>query len=205
MGSGTLCVAFALDVSKSMDDDLEFLGKKIEVAKRFLLRISSFLLKAAGRYKLHLYLFPSPIPELMPHEKMHQGLVVDHYSIAKLERLLSQVTDTRPTTPLIEALELIAKEVESRCTIVAITDGEIAHPAFSSGRVSALARVLEEKDMKAMIVVLSMSPSFLEALASVARRVHLEVLRPSLLHSGVMDDTARLISAKVVSLASGEA
>lgn len=191
-----------MDVSKSMNEDLGFLGRKIEVAKRLLLRISSFLLDAAGCYRLHLYLFPSSVPDLMPHEKIHQGLVVDRYSIDKLERLLSQVTETRPTTPLIEALERIAQEVESRCAIVAITDGEISHPIFSSKRVPDLERVLEGKNMSALIVALSMNPHFLGALMSATRRVHLEVLRPSLLHSGVIDDTAKLVSAKVISLVS---
>ncbi|MEM1913239.1 MAG: vWA domain-containing protein [Desulfurococcaceae archaeon] len=201
--SRTLCIAFALDVSQSMKDSFGFLGRKIDVAKRLLLELSFFLLKTVGCYRLHLYLFPSQVPELVPHERLHQGFVTDKYSVDRLETLLSQLTETRPRTPLIEALEKIAMEVESRCVIVVITDGEIAHPAIS-GRTSELSRVLEEKSIESLILVLNTRPpDFLEALASTVRRIHLEVLRPSLLHSGIIGDTAKHLSSRLASLTSG--
>lgn len=203
-GPRTRCVAFALDVSKSMDCGLEFLGRRVDVAKRLLLRVMLFLLEKIGSYRLHLYLFPSGAPDLLPHERIYHGLVVDVHSIAKLERLLGGVVETRPTTPLIEALERIAMEVESRCAIVAVTDGEMAHPIFSgTGRAPELARVLDEKGINALVVALSTRPRSLEALVSTTRRVMLEVLRPTLLHSGVIDDTARQLSGMVASLILG--
>ncbi|MEM4502045.1 MAG: hypothetical protein QXV42_01185 [Ignisphaera sp.] len=190
MSSSIQSIAFILDISKSMDEHYNYIGKKIEISKQLFSRLSEALFRSIKEpYRLHLYVFPSPIPDAIPCEKVYQLTIVDSYTLTIFNRALNSISRTRPTTPLVESLIYVAKDIEDHGLIITITDG--IYIGTSSERISELMNVIEEKDIYIVILCLNLNPENLVKLIS--NRIAIEVLHFSQLHSLLLSNTIEYI------------
>lgn len=185
--------AFAIDISRSMDERYGYIGKKIEIARQIFFNLSEVLLRIRRPYRLHLYVFPSLIPDVIPCEKLYQLTILDAYALTLLKRVVDSITGTRPTTPLIESLTYIANDIESRGLIVVITDGVFIK--VSNEKIGKLEEVLKEKDIYVTILNLNMMPPDLERISS--DRIEIEMLYPSQLHPLLLNTVIEYIAYKI--------
>lgn len=188
-------IVFAIDISKSMDEKLGYLEKKIELAKQIFLKLSKILFDIIGQYRLYLYVFPTIIPDVMPCENLYRITILDRYSLASIDQMASKIPGIRSTTPLIEALTMIARQIEKESIIITITDGEI--PTLAKEKINELVEVVDNKNIRIYILVLSTKFVNLTKTLIKTDKITIERLYPSSLYSLIIEDTLKIIAYQI--------
>lgn len=198
MSSRVLSIAFVLDISKSMDEQYGYVGKKVEIAKQIVkvfISLSDLILNIRELYRFYLYVFPSLIPDVRPCEEIHRQIIFNTQTLENLQKVVDSIVETRPTTPLIESLICVANDLDMNGFIIVITDG--VYVKISNEKLSELRNIIEEK--KLYIIVLCLNKNLEDLMKISSDRIEVEILYASDLYSVLLNNTLKkLIQTKIL-------
>ena len=122
-------VALLLDRSASMGETLPLINKtKLEAAKEVAAQLIETLYHALGPYRLDLYLTPPDIalPDTYAEKAASRTILLPEIAASAARQVSRLDIETRPTTPLFNAIKQVAEEEPPGTLIVALTDAQEA-------------------------------------------------------------------------------
>lgn len=188
MSSSIPSIAFVMDISRSMDEHYEYVGRRIELAKQLFRNLPEVIFYTSNKkmYRLYFYVFPSYMPDIVPCEKIDQLVILDDYTLMVFRKIVDSVDRTRDTTPLIETLLYVSNDIEKNGLIITVTDGKLTS-ALDKKKVDELKKRLDEKNLHIIILCLNKISNQLNILSF--DRVEIETLYPQQLHNLLLKHT----------------